>query len=423
VTRDDPKPSPDDLLEGTSYRLVKALAQGGTGGVYLAEHIHLGTPVVVKLLLPGVSARPDMVERLEVEGRILARLDHPNLVRVRDFGVTRRGKPFLVMEHLRGRTFGEELRLRGVLSLVEALDYASQALAGLEAAHRAGVVHRDVKLGNLFLCNADDAGRRKAKVLDFGIAKVLDATAAGGAAVQFPTAEGTILGTPGFISPEQVTGAKVDARTDVYGIAVVLYRLLCGRGPFVYDDFMAMVQAHVYEMPLPPSRYAPQPIPREVDRAVLRALAKQPEDRPASAATFAGQLDALRAALAGEDTHAPSRPPLEEPAVQPPEEVTMEMGGEATRQDPPGAVGIEPNHERAWFASEPTADGLEGGEAEPVEPAAFAAPLVARRGDGSTLLSATPSSASGNVAVFVLLTLVSAISFVVLFVLAARVLR
>jgi serine/threonine-protein kinase len=297
--------SPSNLLEGTSYRLGRQLARGGTGAVYEAEHVSLGTAVVVKLLLPEASVLPCVVKRFHTEAAILTGLGlHPNLVQVTDFGVTSDDKPFLVMERLRGRTLKQELAARGPLPLLEAIDAIRQALAGLDVAHRAGVIHRDVKLGNLFVCDPDaepahlpgppDEGRRRIKVLDFGVAKLLRKLAE---CVSVQTEDGALMGTPAVMSPEQALSAKVDARTDVYGAAVCLYWLVAGRGPFACCDLLAMIRAHAFEEPPPPSRFSEQPIPEALDQLLLRALAKRREDRPPCALAFAEELERIQVSL------------------------------------------------------------------------------------------------------------------------------
>jgi serine/threonine-protein kinase len=194
------------------------------------------------------------------------------------------------------------------LPVAEAIEIVQQLLAGLGAAHAAGVIHRDIKLENLFLCSPDDTGRRTLKILDFGIAKVL----AGADPTRAPeplalrSQEGVPLGTPRFLSPEQVQCGDVDARTDVYGAGMVLYELLTGRDPFFHiRGYAELLEAHVTEMPRRPSLVATQPIAPVPDPIVMIALAKRPEDRHASAEAFAAALaHALPALLA---SAAPSR--------------------------------------------------------------------------------------------------------------------
>ncbi|WP_434043228.1 MULTISPECIES: serine/threonine-protein kinase [Sorangium] len=290
----------DTLLYGTPYRPVRWLGRGGMGEVIEAAHVGLDKPVVVKLLHRDLNREPRLVERMRVEAQSLARLAHPNLVTVTDFGRTAEGRTFLVMERLLGRTMREELAARGALPALEALDLVTQTLAGLAAAHGAGIVHRDVKLENLFVCDADAQGRRVVKVLDFGIAKVVAPGGDGRAPAPslYQTEEGVLVGTPRYLSPEQACGLAVDARTDVYAAGVVLYTLLAGRGPFEHvRPVHELVRAHASEVPAPPSWHAPWPVPPELDRAVMRALEKRPELRFPDAPAFAAELSRIAAAL------------------------------------------------------------------------------------------------------------------------------
>ncbi len=283
-------------LADAGYRLVQRIGQGGTSDVYEAEHVGLRKRVVVKILQPQFEVTPMSVERMRLEAQTLARVTHRNLVAVSDSGLTREGSPFFVMERLEGRTLLAELRSRGLqgcLPVEQAIEVAQQLLAGLGAAHAAGVIHRDIKLENLFLCAPDETGRRTLKILDFGIAKVL----AGADPTRAPeplalrSQEGVPLGTPRFLSPEQVQCGEVDARTDVYGAGMVLYELLAGRDPFFHIRVYAeLLEAHVTEMPRPPSLVAIQPIAAVLDAIVMSALAKRREDRHASAEAFSAAL-------------------------------------------------------------------------------------------------------------------------------------
>jgi eukaryotic-like serine/threonine-protein kinase len=294
-----PAPEPHDelsdtLLLGTPYKPIAKLGQGGMGEVVAAEHVALGKPVVIKLLHRDLARQPHHIERMRVEAQTLARIAHPNLVAVTDFGQTPEGRPYIVMERLRGRTLKDELSARGHLPLVEAVEDVRQILAGLHAAHGLGLVHRDVKLENLFICDADEKGVRLMKVLDFGIAKVVG-QGAGNTPLpsKYPTAEGVLLGTPRFLSPEQATGKPVDVRTDVYSTGLVLYMLLTGKGPFQDLKSLAeLLRAHAVVDPPAPSKVAPQNIPAEVDRVVLKSLSKRPEDRYQDAAAFSTELAA-----------------------------------------------------------------------------------------------------------------------------------
>lgn len=310
----------EDPFAGTPYRKVRGLGQGGMGEVVEVEHVALGKRVVAKLLKAPLAEDPAMLERFRFEAQALARLTHPNLVEVFDLGCTRRGQPYFTMERLRGRTLTEELRARGRLPVAEAIEIAVQVLAGLGAAHEHGMVHRDVKLDNIFLCDPGAAGDppgsppvRRVKVLDFGVAKARRGGEQIAKAPAYATEEGTVMGTPRFIAPEQIHGRGVDARADVYATGVLLYNLVAGRGPFALPPGLspvqaqlAFVRAHLHEPPKPPSQWGPLPLPPALDAAVLRALAKRPEDRFASVAAFANELERIRAALPAEERQAAS---------------------------------------------------------------------------------------------------------------------
>ncbi len=310
-----PAPPPaDDVLAGTPYRALGRIGRGGMGEVLAAEHVALGKRVVVKLLHSALADRADHVDRMRLEAQALARLAHPNLVVVHDYGRTADARPYMVMEELIGRTLRAEIKQRGPLPALEAIDLARQALAGLDAAHAVGIVHRDVKLDNLFVCGAP-GGPRTLKVLDFGIAKVLPTARsdASPAPLAYPTEEGVALGTPRYFAPEQARGVAVDARTDLYSTGLVLYALLAGRGPFdhlhaIYE--LALAQAE--EVPELPSVVAGVAVPPAVESLVMRAIAKRPEDRFQSAAEFSTELARVAtrleaAAAAAVDRGAPQR--------------------------------------------------------------------------------------------------------------------
>jgi len=285
-----------DPLEGTPYRTVRPLGAGGMGEVIEAEHAGTGRRVVAKILHGHLSARTDLADRMRLEGDALGMVEHPNVVAVLDTGVTADERPYLVLERLEGRTLRDELAARGPLPAAEAVDLAAQALDGLEAVHGKGLVHRDVKLDNLFVCDAPAGRRRALKLLDLGVAKVLAAAGERPAPLLVPTAEGVSMGTPRFFSPEQATGAPLDARADVYAMGLVLYALVTGRTPFEHlRDTEALLHAHAAEPPEPPSQRATQPLPPGLEAAILKALAKQPDERFRSAAAFAAEIRRIAA--------------------------------------------------------------------------------------------------------------------------------
>jgi len=299
-----------DPLAGTPYRTIAKLAAGGMGVVLDAEHRKLRKRVCVKILRDS-SISAEFIDRMQLEAQSLAALDgHANVVLATDFGETPGGSPFLVMERLHGRTLLEERDARGGLPALEAIELACQVLAGLEAVHALGVVHRDIKPGNLFVCNARGDGRRIVKLLDFGAAKLVerDDAAPSVAPRALETAQGTVIGSPRYMAPEQIASSpSVDHRADLYAAGAVLFALLTGRGPF--DDrkeHVAIVLAHLHDAPVAPSALAPHPVPEALDRAVLRALAKKPGDRYQDARSFAAELLGIARRLrAGVETMAP----------------------------------------------------------------------------------------------------------------------
>lgn len=257
-----------------------------------AAHGTLGTAVAVKVLHAELGERKNLVERARIEAQVLARLSHPHIVSVSDFGVNQAGQPYMVMERLVGSPLDQEQKRRGRLPPEEAVSLVLQVLSGLSAAHAAGVVHRDIKLSNLFVTrDPGRGGRQRLMVLDFGIAKLARDAALDVAPNCHPTEAGSLLGTPRFVAPEQALGKPVDHRADLYATGLVLYVLLAGRGPFAHHALTHdLLRAHVLEVPEPPSRWLDAPLPARLDEVVLTALAKDPNDRYADAAAFADAL-------------------------------------------------------------------------------------------------------------------------------------
>ena len=358
----------DDLFEGTAYRAIERLRAGGMGEVFLVEHRATRRRVVAKLIHAKLASDPRLMERLRIEAQSLAELDHYHIVRILGLDKTRTHRPFIVLEHLQGRTLADELKVAGVPHVLEALSFASHLLSAVGAAHEKGLVHRDIKPDNIFLCSLPD-GRRFLKLLDFGVVRVMP----GSQAVEpmphnLRTNTGVVVGTPRYVSPEGALGEDVDPRADIYSVGLVLYSMLVGRGPFDHlegDD--RLLRAHALDAPEPPSRYAVEPIPQELDRAVLKALAKDPDHRFQTADEFqacliqiadsvrrpAGWLETMAFDASGMlDPPAEGEKNLAPQSSGPVEVAQREVHGEspqapAVSRDPAMDAGVVPQERRA----------------------------------------------------------------------------
>lgn len=288
----------DDLFVGTRYRTIKPIAVGGMSEVYLVEHVNLGTYHAAKVLHRKFAGNALLVDRLRVESQTLSRLGHPNIVECTDFGAIADGRPYIVMEYMTGGTLDEVLTKRGSLTAFEAVAHCGNLLGALGEAHALGVVHRDVKPENVFLAT-DSGGTPFVKLLDFGIARILpDASPEAPRAVDVPTEENVLVGTPRYMSPEGAQGMKVDQRADLYAVGLLLYVMLTGKGPFDHiPRDTGVIVAHAFEEPKPPSAVARTAIPPELDRIVMKALSKEPERRYACASDFIDDLEKVWNAL------------------------------------------------------------------------------------------------------------------------------
>jgi len=292
--------SSDDPLAGEPYRAIRLLGAGGMGEVFLAEHRRFATPCVVKIQHARLGHDPSVADRIRLEAESLARLNHANIVSILGSGQTLDERPYIVMEYLRGQTMADEFAARGQLPPLEALSYICQLLRGLAAAHAIGVVHRDIKPDNLFLCDGP-RGNRLLKMLDFGVAYVSpEARVTGPNPLSVPTATGTVVGALRYVSPEGALARRVDHRADLYSAALVLYFAIAGRGPFDHiQSALLLLSAHAAEEPDPPSHFAKGHIPPELDRAILRALRKAPSERFQTADEFREELEKIMEQLRG----------------------------------------------------------------------------------------------------------------------------
>lgn len=247
------------------------------GAVYLARHEGLRKPVAVKVLSERLAGDRAFVARFLREARLAARLEHPNVVAVHDAG-KQHGVYYITMQYVEGRSLEEVLKERGRIPVPEALAVIRDVARALDAAHRMGIVHRDIKPGNILLARDGTV-----KVADFGLAREGD----GRSSVSEP---GEVLGTPYYMSPEQAQGEPVDARSDLYSLGATLYHMVTGRRLFEGTTPISIVLKHVYEEPVPPERLAPK-LPKELCDLLERSLRKNPEERPASAGEFLRLLE------------------------------------------------------------------------------------------------------------------------------------
>jgi eukaryotic-like serine/threonine-protein kinase len=266
-----------ETLAAGRYRVESTLGQGGMAAVYLAHDSELDRAVAVKVLAEHLADDDAFRQRFLREARMAAKLSHPNIVHVYDQG-EENGQPFIVMEYVDGPTLSEELKRTGPLPPARVVDLALQICGGLEHAHASGLVHRDIKPGNLLL--REDG---TVKIADFGIARAAQATKL--------TQIGSVLGTAAYLSPEQAAGEPVTAAADIYSLGCVLFELLTGRTPYVFESLPELVVKQRDE-PITPIRELRPDVPPELEAAVMHCLARGPEHRPASAAELAQELAA-----------------------------------------------------------------------------------------------------------------------------------
>ena len=264
----------DTLFDGR-YRIMRKLGAGGMADVYLAEDQELGRRVAIKILNDRHANDDQFIERFRREAKNAAALNHPNIVSIYDRG-NAEDTYYIAMEFLDGRSLKELIVGRGAAPINVAIEYARQILSALRFAHRHGIVHRDIKPHNVLV---DGEGR--VKVTDFGIAR---------AGTSQMTETGSIVGTAQYLSPEQARGGEVDPRSDLYSLGVVLHELLTGKTPFDGETPVEIAMKHLSTPPKPPSKLRPD-IPPELDKVVLRALAKSPDDRYQSADEMEADLE------------------------------------------------------------------------------------------------------------------------------------
>jgi serine/threonine protein kinase len=277
-----------EILNG-QFRILEKIGTGGMGSVYKAAQPAMNRMVAIKILHPKLAGRKDLTSRFRREARAMSQLTHPNTVKVFMFGeLEEDGSLYIVMELLEGRNLNQTVRKEGPLPPERAIPVLIQVCGALQEAHDLGIVHRDLKPENIFLGKQGGISDFP-KVLDFGLAKVTERQMQPGSVIL--TQEGMVFGTPEFMSPEQAQGRTLDARSDIYSLAVILYETLTGKLPFTARTPMEYIQKHVIEPPIPLGERVPErKFDRGLEQVLAKALSKKPDDRYQTAAEFAEAL-------------------------------------------------------------------------------------------------------------------------------------
>jgi serine/threonine protein kinase len=364
------------------YRVMNTVGEGGMGTVYLAEQISIGRKVALKVLHGEYARDNEFVRRFHQEARMAAALNHRHVTTVFDFDQADDGSLFIVMEYLEGRSLSEVIRHEGALPVGRALRIGIQIAEGLEAAHRAGVIHRDVKPQNIMVVGPD----REIKLMDFGIARMRDSSAT------HLTRAGMMMGTPEYMAPEQIEGGEVSEKTDIYAFGVVLYEMLTGLTPFHGATPAAVLTKHLREMPDPLRRHRRE-VPPAVEQVVMQALEKNPGARPRSMAEIVQALHELEGrsmepAVPGTVVVAPT-------VVAPPSPAPASPGvPPLPAPPPPTTMSPRPRASPGTAVSAPTA----------VSPETMVAPgtVVVRRGPGRHGFLGAPRTRIGVAAALLL---------------------
>jgi serine/threonine-protein kinase len=331
------------------YRVEQMIGEGGMGKVYKATQLALDKPVVLKVLRQALLSDERTVARFQREAKAASRLNHPNSISVLDFGQSSDGALYIAMEYVQGKDLHGILSREWPLPEARVIRIVTQVLSALADAHSAGVIHRDLKPENIMV----EQRRGEAdfvKVLDFGIAKIVDGTNDDGPAL---TRAGFVCGTPEYMSPEQARGAQLDHRSDLYAVGVILYQLMAGMLPFDSDSAVGFATKHLVEQPPLPTRRRPDAkVSPAMERLIMKALSKSPDDRPQTAEQFRAELQAIeKERRAGVPTtsrrgpSAPSLPPVPRKAT-PSEQAATKVSG------PPSPWSAQEQTVRAARASE-----------------------------------------------------------------------
>jgi eukaryotic-like serine/threonine-protein kinase len=327
-------PVPGDIVSG-KYRVERILGTGGMGCVFEATHQVTGKRFAVKWLLPDLSGHGDAVQRFIREAQVAGRFEHPNVVEVYDVG-QERGSFFMVMELLQGESLGARLRGRGKLDPIEACGLIIPCLRGVHRAHQAGIVHRDLKPDNIYVCAATAETPETPKVLDFGISKV---AARAGEVHASITRTGLVMGTPHYMSPEQLRGKEMDHRVDVYAFGVIMYELLSGKLPFPGDTYGELAVKIATETPVPLLRENPKLAPGLV-AVVNRAMSRDPAARYPSLDELGRALEPFAGGVRFDVTHKGAR--SGQPPAPTPSSGTLRLETPLSTESRSAGVPIEP---------------------------------------------------------------------------------
>ncbi len=299
-----PLPRPGDII-AERYRVVAPIGRGAMGTVYRAEHVQISKVMAIKLLHRELEKNPENVTRFHREAESASRLNHPNTVHVFDFGRTKSGSLYLVMEYVDGDDLGKVIGEVGPMPFGRVAYLCAQVAGSVADAHAAGIVHRDLKPENIVVTEGRDG--ETAKVLDFGLAKLFE----GNVEAQV-TSSGTIVGTPYYMSPEQIQGQELDGRSDVYALGAIMHECIVGKPPFDAPNPVGVLSKHLTEQPLAPSSLSPLSVPAEADEIIMRCLEKDPDDRYQTAEELRQDLIEYLSSVGAGDWRLSSvgRPPL-----------------------------------------------------------------------------------------------------------------
>ncbi len=324
------------ILNG-QFMIEQKIGSGGMGAVYRASQPAMNRQVAVKILHPKLTNRKDLASRFRREARAMSHLTHPNTAKVFLYGELEDGSLYIVMEYLEGKNLNQVVRREGPLPLERAIPVLVQVCGALQEAHSQGIIHRDLKPENIFL-STNGGMKDYAKVLDFGLAKVTERELRPGSIML--TQEGMVFGTPEFMSPEQAQGKKLDARSDLYSLATILYEVLTGKLPYDAKTPMEYIQLHVTKPPIPLDERIPgKRFPPGLSDVVMKALEKKPEARYESALEFG---EALRPFAPGARNISNVLPRPEGQAPPRQNGIAPSMDGSKTIKMAPGAVVANP---------------------------------------------------------------------------------